>query len=254
MTTLTTTPFRRKRQFATILLIDAVEWSDAYPAKSPLRNVGEWFARHLRDEADLYIKIANARDRLSPSVLDGYEGVILSGSPSDAWVDDPVNRSLAGLILACRDRQLPFLGVCFGHQLLAHVLGGNVARNPKGVELGVVPLELTDAGRQSPLFAGFPAKFEALESHQDAVLSLPPGAELLAQGEHTHIQAFRCDPCLMGVQFHPEMDPDIVRFLWEPRRAAAKFNVDEKLATLRPLPAVAKLLNNFANLCLEKIK
>ena len=196
-TTITIQP-PRKQKLTSILLIDAVEWSDSYPAVSPLRNVGEWFVRHLRDEASVAVQVVNARDRLQPAILANVDGVILSGSPSDAWVVDPVNTSLGNLIFHCRDRRIPFLGVCFGHQLLAHVLGGKAARNPNGVEVGATTLELTAAGRNSPLFAGFPAKFEALESHQDAVLALPPGAELLAKGEHTHIQAFQCGASLAG--------------------------------------------------------
>ena len=48
------------------------------------------------------------------------------------------------------------------------------------------------------------------------------------------------------------MDPEILRFLWEPRRAKVNFNLDEKLAATRSLPAVAQLLKNFATICQEQ--
>jgi GMP synthase (glutamine-hydrolysing) len=237
-----------------LLLIDAVDWSPAYPKQHRLRNVGEWFARHLREDPSVELKVIHATDDVLPAARDeAVHGVIISGSPRDAWVKDPVNDRLGELILDCRERQVPFLGVCYGHQLLGQVLGAKVGRDPAGVELGNVELQLTGAGKNCPLFEGIPERFEALQSHQDSVLTLPPGAELLAQGDHTLIQSFRHGEFLMGVQFHPEQDPDIMRFVWEPRRATwrdkCKFDIDERLKSLRPAPLAAKVLKNFASLC-----
>ena len=231
-----------------------MEWSDAYSREHPLRSVSKWFVRHFQDHPAIVVDTVHASQVSSDAVHDAG-GIILSGSPRDAWVKDPVNDRLGELICECRDRGVPFLGVCFGHQLLAHVMGGDVRRDPAGLELGTVEIELTKQGRQSPLFSGFPDHFEVLGSHQDSVLALPPGAKLLATGLHSRVQAFQCGAHLMGVQFHPEMDPDILRFIWEPRIAAWRekvgFDLQQRLATLRPLPAAANVLRNFANRCLS---
>lgn len=239
-----------------LLLIDAVDWSTAYPREHPLRNVEEWFVRHFRDDPSLSVKVIHATDDVLRAVRDQeVEGVILSGSPRDAWAKDPVNDHLGEMIFDCRDRQIPFLGVCYGHQLLGQVLGAKVGRDPAGVELGTVTLELTPAGKNCPLFDGIPKEFEVLESHQDAVMTLPAGAELLAKGDHTVIQAFRHGEYLMGVQFHPEMDPEIMRFVWEPRRTMwrdkCSFDIDERLMSLRPAPLATKVLKNFATHCVK---
>jgi GMP synthase (glutamine-hydrolysing) len=241
-----------------LVIIDAVDWSPAYPDPHPLRNVGEWFARHLRGDPAVEIIVVHASGAVEEAMrAPNVVGVLLSGSPRDAWAPDPVNNRLSKVILDCERRRLPFLGVCYGHQLLGVALGAQVAREPAGVELGNVSISLTDAGRADPLFEGVPPEFEALQSHQDSVLSLPAGAELLAVGAHTRIQSFRYGECLRGVQFHPEHDPDILRFIWEPRRTGwrdrCSFNIDERLNGLRPAPFGPKILKNFMNLCRRRV-
>src|SRR5436190_15808556 len=93
-----------------VLLIDAVTWSPAYPADSPFRDVGEWFSRHLADLPNLNLRVVNAETH--PKLPNDVGGVIISGSPRDAWTDDPVNLELCELVGACRDRHIPVLGVC----------------------------------------------------------------------------------------------------------------------------------------------
>jgi len=106
---------------------------------------------------------------------------------------------------------LPLLGICYGHQLLAHARGGHVADNPRGREYGTVEIRLTDAARQDPLFSGLPAVFTAHASHAQSVLTLPQGAVCLAGSERDDHQAFRAGPRAWGLQFHPEFDVHITR-------------------------------------------
>ena len=232
-----------------VLLVDAVVWSPAYPASTPLRDVRHWFARWLDGLPGLRLARISAEDDLFGAVRENVDGVIVSGSPRDAWADDPVNERLCELVVHCRDHTVPFLGVCYGHQILGRALGGTVARHPAGLELGNTPVELTAAGLASPLFAGFPARFEVLSSHADAVLSLPANAALLVRGAVTEIQGFQCGPSLYGLQFHPETDPDTLRFLWSVRRetwrSRVSFDLDHVLDHLQPTPLAATVLRNF---------
>jgi GMP synthase (glutamine-hydrolysing) len=187
-------------------------------------------------------------DALS-AVRAGVDGVIISGSARDAWNEDPVNLELCELVGICRDKDIPVLGVCYGHQLLARALGGVVARHPGGLELGNTPLQLTSDGLVSPLFVGFPERFDVLSSHADAVLTLPPECELLAKGDFTLNQAFHSKNRFFGVQFHPETDPEVLRFIWSVRRdtwrSKVTFDLDHTLDNLRPAPMAANLLRNF---------
>lgn len=234
---------------ANVLLLDLYEWTDAYPAANPLRDVTSWFARNLPTGDKINLLTAGVRDNML-AMAENVDGIIISGSPRDAWVDDPINDAVLKVIQHCRDTETPLLGVCYGHQILGRALGARVGRHQAGYELGNVTLQLTDDGKQCPLFSGLPQTLTVIESHQDAVLELPAGANLLASGEHTTVQAFDHGGLLLGVQFHPEMNPKILQFVWgEPRRALwrprLKFNLDERLAGLRPTPDVSRIFQNF---------
>ena len=97
----------------------------------------------------------------------------------------------------------PTLGICLGAQLMAKALGAKVAPGP-GKEIGWAPVELTAAGRASPLrhLEGL----HVLHWHGDN-LDLPAGCDNLAFTRHCPSQAFRKGPNLLGLQFHIEADP-----------------------------------------------
>lgn len=234
-----------------ILLVDAVCWSEVYPLDHPLRSVHGWFLPHLSTAPAKRVRTVSAESDLSSEPGPQVAGVVISGSPRDAWNDDPVNGALCKLIERCHSRGIPLLGVCYGHQILGRALGGQVARHPHGWELGNVPIDLTQAGEASPLFQGFPRSFSALQSHADAVLTLPKGCELLATGAHTEIQSFSYGNTLFGVQFHPETRPDILRFLWTPRldrwRGQIGFDIDHRVTTFQECPVAARVLHQFVH-------
>jgi len=232
------------------ILIDAVAWSEAYPASSPHRDVGRWFSRWLTDVPAFELSVVGV-DADHRKLLDDVGGVIISGSPRDAWREDPVNDRLLEVIDSCRERRLPLLGVCYGHQLLGRALGAKVAPQPQGFELGNVELTLTRAGLDSPLFRGLSQRFQVLQSHGDAVQEMPAQCELLATGGLTPIQSFHYDDLLMGVQFHPEQEPESLRFIWSVRRDKWRdkvdFDLDARLDNLQPTPLAARVLQNFVN-------
>jgi len=238
-----------KKQPKRVFLVDAVVWSEAYPESHPLKDVARWYRRWLADLDGVELRRLPAEADLLSAVGQGTDALIISGSPRDAWNGDPINGKLCDLVLACRDRGLPVLGVCYGHQILARALGGVVARHPGGLELGNVEVELTGPGRASPLFEGLPDRFEVLSSHADTVLELSGECQLTLRGGFTPIQGFQCQPGLFGVQFHPETDPDTLRFIWSRRRDTWRpkvaFNLDTTLDTLRPTPWAGQILRNF---------
>ncbi len=108
------------------------------------------------------------------------------------------------------DKQLPVLGICFGHQLLAYALGGEVADNPNGVEVGTVDMHLTDMAETDPLFIGM-SDMPVQASHRQAVMRLPPTATCLARTDMDSRHAFRYGDNLWGVQFHPEFNAAITK-------------------------------------------
>ncbi|HEY2216415.1 MAG TPA: type 1 glutamine amidotransferase, partial [Solirubrobacteraceae bacterium] len=97
----------------------------------------------------------------------------------------------------------PYWGVCLGAQLLAAALGARVSRGPQA-ELGVLPVELTDAAAQDPVFAAAPASFQTLQWHGETY-ELPPGATQLARSRDYEQQAFVLGRAY-ALQFHLEVD------------------------------------------------
>jgi GMP synthase (glutamine-hydrolysing) len=139
----------------------------------------------------------------------------------------------------------PTFGICFGHQILAQALGGEVQRNPRGREMGTLHIERT---APAPIFDGLPDRFEAHVTHIDSVVRLPPGAENLARSDREAYQAIRFAESCYGVQFHPEMDADVMRAYVETRRdvlTGEGFVVDDMLSRIRDVDAGRRTLQNF---------
>jgi len=97
----------------------------------------------------------------------------------------------------------PILGVCCGGQLLAKYLGANVTKSPKR-EVGGYEVELTEIGKNDPLFAGFPSSFPVFQWHRD-MFEIPSGGSMLVKGDPCPIQAFGWRN-VRGVIFHLEID------------------------------------------------
>lgn len=232
--------FRMKR----VLLVDAVE-APPECAAGPMGSVEQWFARHLKPSAEM--QTLPASSPLLATAAETSDGVIISGSPRDAWADEPDVLNLLEFVRRILAGRQPVLGVCFGHQLLGRAVGGDVRRNPAGWEVGSPTVELTPAGLKNPLFAGFESKFATIQSHQDAVLALPASAKVLATNARTPIQAFSIEDRIFGVQFHPEMDGEILRHRWTERRGKLRgqtgFDLDQALDSADA--DASRVLQNF---------
>jgi GMP synthase (glutamine-hydrolysing) len=152
---------------------------------------------------------------------------------AEAWLREVVGRGT------------PTFGICFGHQILAQALGGEVRRNPRGREMGTLHIERTAA---AAIFDGLPDRFEAHVTHIDSVVRLPPGAEPLARSDGEDHHAIRFSEKCYGVQFHPEMDAEVMRAYVETRREilhAEGFAVDDMLSRIREAHAGRQTLRNF---------
>ncbi len=129
-----------------------------------------------------------------------FDGCVVSGSRASVYWDEAWLPPLKAYVHQVIEAELPVLGVCFGHQLLADVLGGTV-EDMGEYEIGYREIERT---ADAPLFADMSERFTAFTTHSDTVTELPAGAELLAENEYG-IHGFRVDD-VYGVQFHPEYD------------------------------------------------
>jgi GMP synthase (glutamine-hydrolysing) len=142
---------------------------------------------------------------------EGFAGTIVTGSAAMVTERHDWSERSADWLRAAVHAGMPVLGICYGHQLLAHALGGDVGDNPAGREMGTIALELHPHAGDDPLFAGLPAQFPAQATHLQTVLRPPTGATVLARSTHDECHAFRWGEQAWGVQFHPEFSATHMR-------------------------------------------
>ena len=149
---------------------------------------------------------------------DAFAGVVVTGSSAMVSHRESWSERTAAWLADAVHAGTPVLGICYGHQLLAHGLGGRVGRNPRGREIGTVEVTLSGAARGDPLFGELPERVQVQATHVEAVLDLPAGARLLASSGGDPHQAFAVCDRAWGVQFHPEFDADVVCSYLDARR------------------------------------
>lgn len=155
--------------------------------------------RNFRRELDADLVEFDVSGGQLPAQFD-YDAVVVTGSSSSVYWDEEWIENLVEYVAAAADRDIPVLGVCFGHQVLAEALGGTV-EDMGSFELGYSEVEHTG---EDLLFDGVDEQFTVFTSHGDVVTDLPPGAEPIASNEYGN-HGFRVGHSF-GVQFHPEYD------------------------------------------------
>ena len=135
---------------------------------------------------------------------------IMTGSWSMVTDLEEWSETIAEWIRKAMVFDIPLFGVCYGHQLMAHALGGIVGDNPAGGETGTVDIELTHEGKRNLLLDNFPGRFKAYVFHRQSVLKPPPGCDILAVSEKDGCQILRYGTSAFSTQFHPEFTPDII--------------------------------------------
>ena len=184
-----------------------------------------------------------------PDLTDAL-AVIVTGSPLSVTERAPwMERAAAALRDLVRE-EVPVLGICFGHQLLGHALGGRVERNPRGREMGSVEFTALEA---DPVVGG-PGSWLVNSTHVDSVVELPPGACVVGSTALDPYAALRFGPLAWGVQFHPELDAEVMRQYIAARRPALlqeNFDVESAERSVREAPAGAEVIERFLRVAAE---
>ncbi|HVN38786.1 MAG TPA: glutamine amidotransferase [Myxococcota bacterium] len=210
-----------------------------------------WIARGMGLAADR-IGVVDVREGAALPDPRALAGVVVTGSSAMVSAREPWSERTAAWLADAIGAGTPVLGICYGHQLLAHALGGRVGRNPRGREIGTVRLRLAPEARRDALLGDLPEATHAHTTHVESVLELPPGGTRLAESDADPNQAFAAGPRAWGVQFHPEFDADVMRGYLESRRDLLRdegLDADRLLALVRETPEAGSLLRRFAALC-----
>jgi len=228
---------------------------------STMRSIGarfgdfeDWFSRHLPG-ADLRVVAVHLDEPLPP--VSGVERALITGSPHMVTERRAWSEQTAEWIRSAHAQGVPLLGVCYGHQLIAHALGGEVDWNPHGRQIGLTRVQLHPAANNDALLAPFASQLDAFTTHQQSVVKLPPGAQVLAHTSKDPHHAYRVGERTWGVQFHPEFDAEIMAAYLAERREqleAEAIDVNALVASLTLQPTsgghsqASSVLQRFANL------
>lgn len=155
------------------------------------------------------VRVISVYENAVPILLDDIAGIIITGSPSMVTDLEPWGVATSQWLKRVVEKNIPVLGICFGHQLLAHTFGGVVDYHELGEEKGEVEIRLTEAGKKDPLLGVLPEQFSAYASHFQTVTMPPQNAGVLAENDFESTHALRYKENVWGVQFHPECIGDL---------------------------------------------
>jgi GMP synthase (glutamine-hydrolysing) len=203
---------------------------------------GAWQGAY--DSIDVRSTAATAAHGAAAIVITGSSESVHTREPwmlgAEAWLADEVRRGT------------PVLGVCFGHQLLAQALGGEVLPNPAGREMSTVQV---DKSGDDPLLGGLDARFAVNACHSDTVTRLPTGTAVLGSSTGDRHQVLRFSPSCYGVQFHPEFDGEVMRRYVDARAESLRaegLDPAKLRACATDTPSGPKIMENFARLVVRR--
>ncbi len=165
---------------------------------------GDHTRRNFRREVDADLVEYNVTDRELPEAM-AFDACIVTGSRASVYWDEPWIMDLKRYVGDAVESGLPCLGVCYGHQLLADVLGGSVESMDE-YEIGYRTVEQDG---ENALLADVDDEFTVFTTHSDRVVEAPPGATVFARNDYG-IHGFRKGD-VFAVQFHPEYDMETAR-------------------------------------------
>jgi GMP synthase (glutamine-hydrolysing) len=222
--------------------------------RQKLGDFEDWII-HESGSSNLAITVVNAMEGEALPPVNTISGVVITGSHAMVTDNDAWMQELVAWISEVVERHVPFLGICFGHQLLAKAMGGLSDYHPNGREIGTISIQLTPEGKTDRLLGCLPNDFIAHTTHAQTVIKLPPDAFRLAENSFEIHHAFRLGDSAWGVQFHPEFSADIMRtYVSEQTATLLKegHNVEALKAAIGNTDAANTLLKRFMMIVKEQ--
>jgi GMP synthase-like glutamine amidotransferase len=187
-----------------------------------------------------------------------FDAIIPGGGPMGVYeIEKPEYAYIlreADYLKHAIDAGYPVLGICFGHQLIAHILGGEVVRDEANREIGWFDINVNDQGKKSDLFQDVPTQFNLFEYHNDRITRIPPDTKVLATSGNCDVQALEYEKLpVRSVQFHPEISAaqgDTIFKSLRDKLSVKGYNVDSLISQSKKITESARrqLFSNFINL------
>jgi GMP synthase (glutamine-hydrolysing) len=198
------------------------------------------------DYEDMFRRLF-ANHEVEVVAYDAVNGVLPADpSEADAWLTTGSRHSVNDDAAWIRDLEdfvrqvaaagVPFVGICFGHQLIAKALGGSVVKADRGWGVGVQEVTVSKE-------LGLGDSYRVLTSYQDQVSTVPPGGRILGWNQHCPVSVMGVGHTILGIQGHPEFEAAYSAALMESRRGTVipEETVQAGLASLDDEPEGGRL-------------
>ncbi len=152
-------------------------------------------------DPDLEFVVYDAELGELPQDIDEVDGYLITGSKSSVYEEKEWIHALADFVKRLHAAKKKFVGICFGHQMVAHALGGKTEKSDKGWGVGVHGASFSS---QPDWHDGADNDFKLLVSHQDQVVELAPGSEVLAGSDFCEHAVTQLGQHILTFQGHPE--------------------------------------------------
>ena len=150
-----------------------------------------------------------------PEAIDEVDAYLITGSKFSVYDDEPWIHRLTDFVRKLHARRKKIIGICFGHQMIAHALGGEAVRSPRGWGVG---LHRHRFHRRPDWLDDGAAEFRILVSHEDQVARVAPGTQVLAGSGFCENAVCQIGDHILTFQGHPEFDPGYAREIMQHRR------------------------------------
>lgn len=223
--------------------------SSLQQASARFGDFHHWFIRSLGAERFDFRVVSVHQGEAPPALHAGLAGALITGSPAMVSHRHDWSEQTAAWLAEAHERSLPMLGVCYGHQLLAHALGGRVGPNPHGRRMGTLKVTISDP--EDELLGRFSPEQWFQATHVEAVLDIPPGARVIAHSHGDPHHGLYFGNASWGLQFHPEFDDGIMECYIRSRDsvlAGEGIHTQPLLDSLQATPCGKAVLQRFADI------
>ncbi|XPV70608.1 MAG: glutamine amidotransferase [Halarcobacter sp.] len=221
--------------------------------KKQNKDFDTWVIDKL-DNPNLDIEVIHIQEKIYFPDIEECAGVIITGSHSMVTDEEPWSVAIEQWIPILIEKEIPLLGICYGHQLLGKSMGGISDFHKDGMEIGSVEINLSNNVANDKLFSGVPKSFMAHTIHSQSVLELPKDSIHLAYNKYEKNHAFRIGKNAWGVQFHPEYNEDIMQSYIKEVGKDKDIPIDILIKNIKKTPYANLVLKRFGEIVEKEVE